>query len=185
MLIQPKIQTILKEISSVLVKINEKQVQLLINEILKANTIITLGAGRVGLATRAFTMRLGHLGLRSFFLGDTTLPAIGKSDLLIVSSGSGETQTIFDLVRISSKHKLHIALITSNPKSRIGQLALTIVEIQAPSKIKPINNIKSIQPMTTLNEQCLNIFFDSLILLLMKKLNETHNTMWARHSSLE
>jgi D-arabinose 5-phosphate isomerase GutQ len=39
--------------------------------------------------------------------------------------------------------------------------------------------------MTTLNEQCLGIFFDAVVLLLMEKMNETHDTMWARHSNLE
>ena len=41
------------------------------------------------------------------------------------------------------------------------------------------------QPMTTLNEQSLSLFFDALVLKLMDKMNETHDTMWARHSNLE
>jgi D-arabinose 5-phosphate isomerase GutQ len=39
--------------------------------------------------------------------------------------------------------------------------------------------------MTTLNEQCLGIFFDALVLQLMKKMGETHVTMLERHSNLE
>jgi len=43
----------------------------------------------------------------------------------------------------------------------------------------------SVQPMTTLNEQCLGIFFDAVVLQMMRQMDETHDTMWARHSNLE
>jgi len=39
--------------------------------------------------------------------------------------------------------------------------------------------------MTTLNEQSLGIFFDSIVLKLMEKMGESHDTMWGRHSNLE
>jgi hypothetical protein len=39
--------------------------------------------------------------------------------------------------------------------------------------------------MTTLNEQCLWLFFDAMVLEIMQKTWETHDTMWARHSNLE
>jgi D-arabinose 5-phosphate isomerase GutQ len=67
----------------------------------------------------------------------------------------------------------------------MGKIADSIVQIKAPSKTKSIEGFASIQPMTTLNEQCLGIFFDALVLDLMEKMKETHDTMWARHSNLE
>ena len=137
------------------------------------------------MAIRGFAMRLGHLGLKAWMIGDATIPEIGKGDLLLVASGSGETQTIYDLVEIGKKVGTHIVLVTGNPESRMGKLADTIVQIKAPSKTKPIEGFSSIQPMTTLNEQSLGIFFDAVVLLLMDKMGETHDTMWARHSNLE
>ena len=130
-------------------------------------------------------MRLGHMGFNAYALGDTTVPSIAEGDLLIVASGSGETQTIFDLVAIASKNKCRIASITGNPDSRIGKLANTVVKITAPSKTKAVEGFVSIQPMTTLNEQCLGLFFDAVSLMLMHKMGENHDTMWARHSNLE
>jgi len=184
-MIKKNIIKILKEITTVFKNIKESDVSNLTKEILKAKKIVVCGAGRVGMATRGFGMRLGHLGLRAYTLGDSTVPAIGKGDLFIVSSGSGETQTIYDLVEIAKKNKARIALITGNPESRMGKLADIIVKIKAPSKTKSIKGFESIQPMTTLNEQCLGIFFDALVLELMKKMNENHETMWDRHSNLE
>lgn len=179
------IKKILSEIDIVLSEINEKEVENLVNEILKAKKIITIGAGRVGLSARGFAMRLGHLGLLSFTTADTTIPAIGKEDLLIVCSGSGETQAVYDLALIGKNHKVKICAITANPKSRIGKLADLVVQIKAPTKLRALVGFKSIQPMTTLNEQCLMIFFDALVLELMEKLGETEETMWQRHSNLE
>jgi 6-phospho-3-hexuloisomerase len=180
-----KIEIILNEIKTVLTKVDDSQVDTLINEIGAANKIVVCGAGRVGMAIRGFGMRLGHLGLNAYTLGDSTVPGSGEGDLLIVASGSGETQTIFDLVMIASKNKARIAVITGNPVSRIGKLGNTVIKITAPSKTKAVENFISVQPMTTLNEQCLGLFFDAVALKLMDKMGETHDTMWARHSNLE
>lgn len=182
---QEKVQKILQEISAVLSKVSDGEVEALCGAILKAGTIVVCGAGRVGMATRGFGMRLGHLGLRAYVVGDATVPTIGKGDLFIVSSGSGETQTIYDLVVRAKENGALIAAVTGNPDSRIGKLANVIVQIKAPSKTKPIEGFASLQPMTTLNEQCLGIFFDAVVLELMGKMSETHDTMWARHSNLE
>jgi len=179
------LEVILQEIKTVLEKINNEDVDNLVNEIVNANKIVVCGAGRVGMAIRGFAMRLGHMGYIAFTLGDSIVPSIGKGDLLIVASGSGETQTIFDLVQIAYKNGCNIAAITGNPDSRIGKLANTVVKLEAPSKTKAVDNFKSIQPMTTLNEQCLGLFFDGIVLQLMEETGETHDTMWARHSNLE
>lgn len=180
-----KIKSILAEIELVLLKIDEQQVEIFTDEILAAKRIVVCGAGRVGMAIRGFGMRLGHLGLQAYTLGDSAVPGIGEGDLLIVASGSGETQTIYDLVAIASKNKSKIAAVTGNADSRIAKLADTLVIITAPSKTKAVDNFQSVQPMTTLNEQCLGLFFDATTLKLMDKMGETHDTMWARHSNLE
>ncbi|MGB5018877.1 MAG: 6-phospho-3-hexuloisomerase [Candidatus Moraniibacteriota bacterium] len=184
-MMQKNIELILGEIEAVFKSFDENQVVSLRDEILKANKIVVCGAGRVGMAIRGFGMRLGHLGLQAFTLGDSTVPGIGKRDMLLVASGSGETQTIFDLVKIGKKNGARIGLVTGNPDSRMGKLADVIVQITAPSKTKAVDGLVSIQPMTTLNEQSLGIFFDALVLDLMEKMGETHDTMWARHSNLE
>lgn len=183
--VNKKIELILSEISAVLSKVSADEVDQLIAQILKANKIVTCGAGRVGMAIRGFSMRLGHFGYKTFHLGDTTVPSIGSGDLFIVASGSGETQTIFDLVTIAKKNKANIVAITGNPESRIGKLADFIVKVEAPSKTKQVDGLISIQPMTTLNEQSLGLFFDAVVLCIMDKTGETHDTMWARHSNLE
>jgi 6-phospho-3-hexuloisomerase len=177
--------TILKEITSVLNGVNESDVALLKERLVAAPTIVLVGAGRVGMAVRGFAMRLAHMGLNAHMIGDATVPAVEAGDLLVVASGSGETQTIYDLVVIAKKNGADIALITGNPESRMGALSDIIVKVQAPSKVKAVEGFMSVQPMTTLNEQCLGIFFDAVVLGLMERTGETHDTMWGRHSNLE
>jgi 6-phospho-3-hexuloisomerase len=183
--IKNNIGKILKEISFVFSDINDVQVAVLFDAIMNAHKIVVCGAGRMGMATRGFGMRLGHLGFNAYTVGDSTIPSITKGDLFLVSSGSGETQTIYDLVVRAKENGATIALITGNPESRMGKLANIIVVIQAPSKTKPLKDFKSIQPMTTLNEQSLGIFFDAFVLCLMEKMGETDESMWVRHSNLE
>lgn len=200
-MIKDRAKHILKEIDSVLNQLDEDQVSVLADQILSSKKIVTVGAGRVGMAARAFAMRLKHLGLDAYHIGDSNVPAVKAGDLVLVASGSGETQTIYDLAVIAKKHGTHLVVITANRDSRIGEIADIIVDIKAPAKKVPpvsVNLLRpaatlagadvlrsSIQPMTTLNEQCLHIFFDALVLDLMDKMGETHDTMWDRHSRLE
>lgn len=188
-MIRKNIDLILGEIRQVLSSVDEEQTEKLTEAILKAvlrgRKIVVCGAGRVGMAMRAFGMRLGHLGFQAFTLGDSVVPSVSKGDLFLVSSGSGETQTIYDMLEIAKKNGARIALVTGNPDSRMGKLADTVVQIKAPSKTKAVEGLISSQPMTTLNEQCLGIFFDAVVLELMEKTDQTHDDMWARHSNLE
>lgn len=184
-MIQENLKKIFNEMDFVLSKIDQSQCDELIVKILKADKIVWVGAWKVGMTLKAFIMRLGHLWMKAWFIWDSTVPSIWKWDLLLVASGSWETQTIYDLVEIASKNWCDIALITWNPNSRMWKLSTSIVQITAPSKTKAVDWFQSIQPMTTLNEQCLRLFFDALTLELMTKMDETHDTMWSRHSNLE
>lgn len=178
------IETIIAEITNVLANIDEKNVLRLERDIITANTIILVGAGRMGLAAKAFSMRLRQLGLESFALGDSAIPHVKKGDLMIVCSGSGETETVHTIAQIAKTNGCKIALITARKNSRIAQLAKTILIIPAHTKLDD-DTKDSIQPMTTLMEQSTGLFFDAVVLNLMKTLKQTSRTMWKRHSNLE
>ncbi|MBX4199190.1 SIS domain-containing protein [Candidatus Parcubacteria bacterium] len=180
-----QVEAILEEIRTVLSKVDDSEIDKLLSAITEAKKVVSVGAGRVGMAVRGFAMRLGHLGLASHMVGDATVPSVAHGDLLFVASGSGETETIYQIVNIAKKNGAGVALITGNPQSRMGELADIIVKVSAPSKVKAVEGLKSVQPMTTLNEQSLGILFDAIVLRLMEEMGETHETMWARHSNLE
>jgi 6-phospho-3-hexuloisomerase len=178
-------EKVLSEIREVLSVVEQHEVEILIDEIKHAKTIVVYGAGRVGLAIRGFGMRLGHLGFHAYVLGDATVPQIGYGDIVLLASGSGETQTVYDIAVLAKRNGARLCLITGRIDSRIGALADTIVQLKAPSKVNRVKEDASIQPMTTLNEQCLNIFFDVMVLMIMKTTSQDSDDLWARHSNLE
>jgi 6-phospho-3-hexuloisomerase len=179
------IDAIFRELEFVLSAVNSEEIDDFVTTVIAANKIVVYGAGRVGYAIRGFGMRLAHLGFNAFTLGDSVVPAIGKGDLLIIASGSGETQTVYDIALIGKENKAKIAVVTGNPKSRIAGLADTVIVMKAPSKSNELQGLKSIQPMSTLNEQCLQLLFDAIVLDIMSVTNQTHDDMYNRHSNLE
>jgi len=176
---------VLSEIRSVLGTINEESVRRFVLAILEANRIVVYGAGRMGMMSAAFGMRLAHLGFHSHVLREPTTPAIGEGDLLILSSGSGETQSVYDVAVLGKKAGVRLALITARPDSRIGRLADLIVQFSAPTKIETAVEQSSIQPMATLAEQSLLIFLDIVVLMLMRATHQTSEDLWKRHCNLE
>ncbi len=184
-MLKPRIEIVLDEVSKVLAEVSEDEVGFLVEELIKSKKIVVIGAGRVGLAAKAFAMRLMHLGKEAYTLNDCNLPSIGPNDFLLVCSGSGETQTIYDLVSIAKSRGVKIGLITGNKDSRMGKISDLIVQIKAPSKLSDGLGVNSIQPMTTLNEQCLWLFFDALVLELMERMQVSNEQMKLRHSILE
>jgi len=71
--------------------VDEKSIEKFIDSILCSEKIFIYGAGRSGLAARAFAMRLVHLDLPTYVIGETITPSAQKGDLFICISGSGET----------------------------------------------------------------------------------------------
>lgn len=84
-------QIILDEIHSVLEKIDEHAYEKLLSSLLSAKNIFVTGQGRSGLVSRTFAMRLTHIGLNAYCVGDATTPNIDRGDLLIACSSSGST----------------------------------------------------------------------------------------------
>jgi len=175
----------LQEIEAVLNEVAQAEADSLCEAIVAAQSIVVFGAGRVGMACRGFAMRLAHLGIRAHALGDATVPAIASDDMLLIASGSGETPSVKLIAETGLRNGCHLALITARRKSSIASIASTVVVIPAPSKGGGEALVISTQPLTTLYEQCLSLFFDSFVLQLMSRLGQTNDQMWARHSNLE
>jgi 6-phospho-3-hexuloisomerase len=176
---------VLSEIRSVLSSIDDDHVRRFVDTILHANRIVVHGAGRMGIVSAAFAMRLAQLGFRSHLLSEPTTPSVGKGDLLVLSSGSGETQTVYDVAVLGKQRGVQLALITAQPDSRMGRLADIIVRFSVPTKLGSETGSSSIQPMTTVAEQSLLLLFDTIVLLLMDATHQTSEALWQRHRNLE
>ena len=177
---------IVSELETTVSKIRNKDTNILIEKIVKAKRVFTAGAGRSGLMVKAFAMRLMHIGITSYVLGETVTPSIDKSDLLIIGSGSGETESLCFIAKKAKQIGADLAAITIFSDSTIGKLADLIITIPAPTgKGKREAVALSVQPKGSLFEQCMLILFEAVIIALMEKLNTVPDTLMIRHANLE
>jgi 6-phospho-3-hexuloisomerase len=180
------VKTIINELDTTLNSINEKDADAFVNLVNEANEVFCAGAGRSGFQVKGFAMRLMHMGVNSYVVGETCTPNITAEGLLVICSGSGETKSLVNHATKAKEVGAKIALITINPQSTIGKMADVVVEISAPSpKSAKEGQIKSIQPMGSLFEQSEGLFMDIAILKLMEIKNMTSETMFGRHANME
>lgn len=176
--------------------ISDTDVDAFMDELLRAKRIYVMGAGRSGLVAKSFAMRLMHLGLQSYVVGETITPAVQKGDVIVVFSGSGKTKSIADIAETGKEIGAHICLITSNPDSRIGNLAdcRVIIESQrddarddaAEYEIRQmLGDHKSFAPLGTLFETASLIFSDAVISRLMEITKTDESALKNRHANME
>ena len=78
-------EKILGEYRQVFERVDQDNMRAFIDEVKAHDRIFLIGVGREGMATRAFAMRLMHMGKEIHWIWDDTTPSIGEGDLLIAS----------------------------------------------------------------------------------------------------
>ena len=178
-------QIILDEIHFVLEKIDERVYEEFLASILNANNIFVTGQGRSGLVSRTFAMRLTHIGLNAYCVGDATTPNIDKGDLLVACSSSGSTHITRYIAGLAKKSQAAIAAVTSHKDSPLAGQADIIIELPVQEVSTNYKHSGSIQFRNTLFEQACLVYLDGVILSLVNKLNSSEKDMQKRHSNLE
>ena len=173
----------------------EEDIANFIEIITTADNIFVTGAGRSGLAAKAFAMRLMHLGLSSYVVGETISPAINAGDCILAISGSGETNTIVTAAKISKKRGAKVLALTSYPESSLGQLADGIIHVKGRTKVEVDDenylkrqikgNYTSLTPLGTAFELTSLVFLDGLVSELMETMGKTEQDLKNRHTVLE
>lgn len=178
--------TIFEELSKDANKIDANEIENVEKLILSSNRIFVAGAGRSGYVGRALANRLMHVGFTVYFVGDTTTPSIRENDLLIIGSGSGETQGLITMAKNAKKQKAHIATFTVHPENSIGSLADAAVKI--PGVTARANDEltgDSIQVKGSSFEQLCLVIYDSIIIDLRDIKKQTQDDLDYRHANLE
>jgi len=178
-------EVILSELDNTLKTSDFTDLDNFIIKITSAPNIVAFGAGRVGLMLQTFAMRLNHLGLNCYFLGEISLPATGQGDLLIIGSGSGNTESVVSIAEIARSKGLDVICVTANVNSKIARLSSSIIHLNCQTKESVAESKLSIQPMTTIFEQSLLIFLDALVIQLMETMGENNESMLKRHNVIE
>ena len=178
---------LLSEVDECLSRVDNKEIDGILNNILHSRQIILVGAGRMGLMLQSFCARLNHLGFPAFMAGTTGCPPIGKKDMLLVASSSGETPTVREIAHIAHKVGAKVIIITANTTSTISRISSGYLYLQAPSSLSgpESNSLKSLQPMKSLFEQSLFILLESMVLSLLERTGQSAEDLARRHANLE
>ncbi|MDD3977147.1 6-phospho-3-hexuloisomerase [Methanomicrobium antiquum] len=194
--VQDMVRLMASKIEEMADSLSDEQVQRFIDEILGAERIYVMGAGRSGLVAKAFAMRLMHLGLKSYVIGETITPAMKEGDIVVAFSGSGETKTIAELCETAKSIGGRICLVSSKKESRIGKIADSVVVIEshrddvedesAEYEIRQMmGEHKSFAPLGTLFETGSMVFSDSIISALMEIIECDECDLKGRHANIE
>lgn len=178
---------ILTEIRAIFQTISNDEAELLIGNILGANRVFVSGQGRSGFVMRSFAMRLVHLGLDAFVVGETITPSIGEGDLLIVGSNSGETSGSRLAAETAKRAGARVAAITSRRESSLAKVSdlVVIIPVKSAKVAGATGTPSSIQPLGSLAEQSLFIYLDCIIVRLMENTGQRAEQMLSRHANIE
>lgn len=177
------IAKVLEEITTVLHKIDEQQIAQFTELIAHSKRIFVLGTGRSGLVAKSFAMRLMQLGYTVYVIGETITPAVESGDLLVSVSGSGKTANILDLSTKARSIGAKVAAVTSDSQSPITKVTDTFLIV--PGATKNGNGIKSVQLLSTLFDQGVQIILDVVCSKLSLENNVSNLEAKERHSNME
>ena len=191
-------EEILRGISRAINAIDPGQVETLLDTLLhvkrEGRKALVLGAGRSGLVGKAFAMRLMHLGLDVYVMGETITPAIGEGDIVIIISGSGSGAMSTTAAKMAKRLGSIIFAVTSYPDSELAQTSDHIVVVPGREAVAEESDYQSRQllgeheslaPMGTLFEDACAVFLDGLIAEFMVRLEVSEASMRKKHSTIE
>ena len=194
--VQEMMRLMASKIRNIADKISDDEAEKFIREILNAKRVFVIGAGRSGLVAKAFAMRLMHLGLHAYVVGETITPALNRGDVMVIFSGSGRTKTVADLAETAREIGGRICLITSDADSRIGKIADCTVIIEHHRDAvendaeefeirQMMGDHKSFAPLGTLFETASMIFADAVISRMMEIEQVDESALKNRHTNIE
>ncbi|MEM3831994.1 MAG: 6-phospho-3-hexuloisomerase [Thermoprotei archaeon] len=169
-------------------------ITLLLRTKMRDRSVLVIGMGRSGFVGKAFALRLMHLGFRVYVFGETITPAIGKDDVIIAISGSGETNVVIRAAEVAKSIGATVIAITSRPESPLAKISNKIVTVPGRTRLASeqdyyvrqlIGEHEPLAPLGTLFEITAMILLDGMIAELMKRLGLTEEELKARHATIE
>jgi 6-phospho 3-hexuloisomerase len=174
-------QLIVDKITSILEATNDSYDQKLTDMLDKAKRIFIAGAGRSKLVGNFFAMRLVHGGYDVSVVGEIVTPSIKKGDLLIIISGSGETEQLIAFTKKAKSIGADIMLISAKSESTIGDLADGVFQIGSAEQYGKVKGM----PMGTVFELSTLVFLEATISHIIHEKGIEEEVMRERHANLE
>ena len=200
----PRIPVFMQQMAASITKtagtLDQDQMAAFFQEMLSAKRVYVAGAGRSGFIAKAFGLRLMHLGLEVYVVGETITPAFQSGDTLVVFSGSGETHSMVSICGTAKELGGKICLITGSPDSKMSRMADCVVNLgdltgyyrkdknsfeirQLTGKYRSVTS--AFAPLGTLFETLALIFSDAVISALMEEKKAEILDMQGRLTNVE
>jgi 6-phospho-3-hexuloisomerase len=84
----------LAELGAVLDRVDDIARDSACETLARAKRIGVYGCGREALQIKGFAIRLFHLGMSVWVVGDMTMPPLGEGDVFLLTGGPGELLTV-------------------------------------------------------------------------------------------
>lgn len=172
---------IVNKIHSILSATDDEHAEKLTRMLDNAGRIFVSGAGRSGLICKFFAMRLMHSGYDVSVVGEIVTPSIGRGDLLVVISGSGETEQLVAFTKRARDVGADVLLITAKAGSTIGDMADAVFQIGKSEQYGKVQGM----PMGTVFELSTLFFLESLVSHIIHEKGIAEEEMRSRHANLE
>ena len=174
-------QLVVDKISEILGATDETYAEKITEMFDGARRIFISGAGRSKLVGNFLGMRLMHSGYDVSMVGEIVTPSIKGGDLLIVISGSGETEQLIAFTNKARDVGAKIVLISSRAESTIGDLADGVFQI---GKKELYQKVKGM-PMGTVFELSTLCFLEAVVSHLIWEKGIAEENMRERHANME
>ena len=172
---------ILNQVRATVDNVGDGEVARFIELMRKAKSVVVFGRGRSGFMGRGFVVRLMHLGIPAYFVGETVSPPVHEDDVVLLLSGSGETFSVVVTAQVAQKMGSKIVSVTGSPTSTLGKLGDLTILLRTPTGDRQ----RQLAPLGTLFENACGVFLDGVVAELMRLQGATEETMRARHATLE
>lgn len=179
-------QTALSELSGVFERLDDSQVDSLVEDLATARRVVVFGGGREKLQIMGFAMRMFHMGMNAAVEGDMTTPAVEQGDVLLVTCGPGYISTAKALMTVARDAGAKVLFITAQPEGHCAPLADNILYLPAQTMADDQGPAAtSVLPMGSLFEGALFVLFEVMVLKLKARLGISAEDMRANHTNLE
>jgi len=174
-------QLVVEKISSILGATDATYDAKLTELLDRAKRIFISGAGRSKLVGNFFAMRLVHAGYDVSVVGEIVTPSIKAGDLLIIISGSGETEQLVAFTKSARKVGANIILISAKESSTIGDMADAVFQIGRAEQYGKVYGM----PMGTVFELSTLLFLEATVSHIIHQKGIPEEVMRERHANLE
>ena len=179
------LSTVVAEIEGVAAKVDRDSLEALVDRLDAAPRVFVSGEGRSGLMGKAFAMRLMHLGLTVYAMGETITPAVREGDLVVVISGSGTTAGAVRTAEQAGSAGAGVHAVTTDPGSPLAARADGVLVLPAATKYRRSDEAPTIQPLSSLFDQATHVALDVVCLGLARRRDVDNERARGTHSNTE